>query len=139
MGLRAIPMILLSLFFYSLVVFAGGWNNPDATQILDHHVMRFTLPSQASWVFTWGDLIMLVTMGLLFVELLKSTIASETSLVDHALSLVVFIVCLLLFVLVKYYGTSLFFMITMACLIDVVAGYTIGFQTAKRNLNIGTN
>ncbi|MEL6374940.1 MAG: hypothetical protein AAFR04_13350, partial [Pseudomonadota bacterium] len=73
----------------------------------------------------------------LFVELLKSTYTTGVSLVDHGLSMLVFIACLVEFLLIDRAATSVFFFIMVAALIDVVAGYTIGIRTARRDLNIG--
>jgi hypothetical protein len=93
----------------------------------------------ARWVFTWGDLIILMTMLLLFVELLKSTYTSAASLLDHGFSMLVFIASLIEFLMVKQATSSVFFFIMIACLIDVVAGYTIGIRVARRDLSIGAD
>jgi hypothetical protein len=52
--------------------------------------------------------------------------------------MLVFIACLIEFLLVKQAASSVFFFITIASLIDVIAGYTIGIRTAKRDLQIGS-
>jgi hypothetical protein len=41
--------------------------------------------------FKWGDFIILVTLFLLFAELVKATYTSTSSLVDHGLSMFIFI------------------------------------------------
>jgi hypothetical protein len=89
------------------------------------------------WVFTWGDFLILSVLILLFIELLKSTYTTTASLLDHGLSMVVFVVCLVEFLLVKQAATSVFFFITLASMIDVIAGYTIGIRVARRDLQIG--
>jgi hypothetical protein len=76
-------------------------------------------------------------MGLLFIELMKATYTSSASLLDHGLSMLVFVACLIEFLLVKAAGTSVFFFIVVATLIDVMAGYTIGIRVARRDLSIG--
>ncbi len=60
-------------------------------------------------------------------------------MVDHGLSMVVFILCLIAFLMVPQAQTSVFFFIMVAALIDVVAGFMIGIRTARRDLNIGGN
>jgi hypothetical protein len=143
MTLRSIPLIVLAFIFYNIVVLLGG--GADAEAILRNVI--FKLPkfwalgpdgARATWSFTWGDLILLVTMLLLFVELLKSTYTASSSLVDHGLSMLVFIACGVEFLLVDKAFTSVFFLIMVATLIDVVAGYTIGIQVAKRDLSFGS-
>jgi len=89
------------------------------------------------WRFSMGDLLILVTMFMLFFELIKATYTSSASLLDHGLSMLVFIACLVEFLLVPQAATSVFFFIMIATLIDVVAGFMIGIRTARRDLNIG--
>jgi hypothetical protein len=93
---------------------------------------------QATWVFTWGDLILVVTMGVLFVEILKATYTSTSSLVDHGLSMLIFIAALIEFMVVPQAATSVFFLILIALLIDVIAGFTIGIRVAKRDIGFGS-
>lgn len=143
MSLRSIPLIVLAFIFYNVVVMLGG--GADADTVLRNVI--FKLPSfrvgpsgvRAMWSFTWGDLILLVTMILLFIELLKSTYTASASLVDHGLSMLVFVACLVEFLLVDRAFTSVFFLVMVATLIDVIAGYTIGIQVAKRDLQFGGN
>ena len=76
-------------------------------------------------------------MLFLFAELVKATYTSSISLVDHGLSMLVFIVCIVEFLVVNAAATSGFFFILVATLIDVVAGFTIGIRVARRDLTIG--
>jgi hypothetical protein len=78
-------------------------------------------------------------MILLFFELIKATYTASSSLLDHGLSMVVFIACLVEFLLVPQAATSVFFFIMVATLIDVVAGFSIGIRTARRDFNIGSD
>ena len=45
-------------------------------------------------------------------------------------------VALVEFIMLKGFGTSTFFLITIMCLFDVVAGYTISLVAAKRDLSM---
>ncbi len=135
MSLRVIPLIVVAFIIYNVVVLFGG--NVPAEAILQRPVFSLPMPSGAQWVFMIGDLIILVTMCLLFIELIKSTYTSSSQMVDHGLSMLVFIACLIEFLLVQKATSSVFFFILMASLIDVVAGALIGIRTARRDLNIG--
>jgi hypothetical protein len=120
-----------------LIVLAFG--SADAAAALAKPIFTVTLLSKGVWTFTWGDLILLITLGLLFVEIVKSTFTTTSTLIDHALSMVVFIAILVEFLMVPQAATSVFFLILMSALIDVVAGYTIGIRVARRDLNIGAD
>ena len=148
MSVRAIPMLVIVFILYNIIAIA--WPAPSAEELqamgagsVADAIFRqplFTIPmmsGEAKWTFSWGDLIILLTFILLFMELLKSTYTTGVSLIDHGLSMLVFIACLIEFLLVDTAATSVFFFIMIACLIDVVAGYTIGIRTARRDLNIG--
>ena len=135
MSLRALPTIAIPVILYNaLVVFAG-----DGSAASFLHVPLFTMRTikGAEWVFSRGDLIILITMGCLFVELIKSTYTSAASLFDHGLSMLVFIVCIIEFLVVDAAATSVFFFVMTGALIDVVAGFTIGIRVARRDLTIG--
>ncbi|MBO0742154.1 MAG: hypothetical protein J2P51_12095 [Hyphomicrobiaceae bacterium] len=135
MSLRALPTIAIPVILYNaLVVFAA-----DGSAASFLHVPLFTMRmiKGAEWVFSRGDLIILITMGCLFVELIKSTYTSAASLFDHGLSMLVFIVCIIEFLVVDAAATSVFFFVMTGALIDVVAGFTIGIRVARRDLTIG--
>jgi hypothetical protein len=135
MSLRALPLMVIAFIIYNVVVLLGG--NTPVDDILNKQLFKIRMVSGAEWVFRTSDLIILLTMVLLFIELIKSTYTSSLQMVDHGLSMLVFIACLVEFLLVPKATTSVFFVILTAALIDVVAGALIGIRTARRDLNIG--
>jgi hypothetical protein len=74
----------------------------------------------------------------LFVEILKATYTTTASLVDHGLSMVLFIFALIAFLMVPQAATSVFFLLLVALVIDVIAGFTIGIRVAKRDIGFGS-
>ena len=50
--------------------------------------------------------------------------------------MLVFVGCLLLFLLVRKTGTSTFLLITLMSAIDVIAGFTVSIVAARRDLEI---
>ena len=73
----------------------------------------------------------------LYIELVKSTKTGSITLIEHALSMVVFIACLMEFILVEQAGTSTFLILTLMSLLDVVAGFTITVASARRDFTMG--
>jgi hypothetical protein len=126
MSLRAIPLMALAFILYNVLALTGL----DLQRVL----FSVPMPSNVSWAFRVSDLIILITMVLLFIELLKSTYTSASSLVDHGLSMLITIACLIEFMLVPQAATSAFFFILIATIIDVIAGFTIGIRVAKRDI-----
>jgi len=135
MSVRALPLLVFSFILYNVFVMAGGGVESLSDPILkDIHML-----SGGQWSFTRGDLILLITLILLFIELVKSTFTTTSTLIDHALSMVVFMAVGAEFLMVAQAASSVFFFILIACLIDVIAGYTIGIRVARRDLNIGAD
>ena len=139
MSLRAIPLILFVFIFYNILVLLGGGSGTavETDKLLREVLYAVPMLNEQVWNFSWGDLIVLLLFFTLFAELLKATYTSSTSLLDHGLSMLVFVVCLIEFLMVSQAQTSVFFFIVIATLIDVVAGYTIGIRVARRDLAIG--
>jgi hypothetical protein len=52
--------------------------------------------------------------------------------------MLVFIACLVEFLLAPQAAHSVFFLVMVAAGIDVVAGFTIGIRVAQRDLTLGT-
>jgi hypothetical protein len=134
MSLRSLPLIVLALILYNVIVFLFG-----GTDVLDKNLFEISMLSGGIWKFSWGHLIILLTLFFLFIELVKSTYTNVSSLVDHGLSMIVFIVCLIEFLMTPQAATSVFFLIVVATAIDVVAGFTIGIRVAQRDLTFGTS
>lgn len=132
MSLRAIPVTVLAFILYNLLMLAGV--DLNGSLVGDGIKMM----SGGVWKLTWGDLILMVTMVVLFIEILKATYTSTASLVDHGLSMVLFIAALVEFLMVPQAATSVFFLILVAFLIDVIAGFTIGIRVAKRDIGFGS-
>ncbi len=133
MSVRAIPLLVLAFILYNAIVLTIG---PEA---LHNEIFRVHLLRGGDWSFTWGDFILLVTLILLFIEIVKSTFTTTSTLIDHALSMVVFTAVGAEFLMVPQAATSVFFLILIAALIDVIGGYTIGIRVARRDLNIGAD
>jgi hypothetical protein len=89
------------------------------------------------WNVTGGDVLMLVALILLFVELLKSTSTGTAAIFNHALSMLVFIICLVEFLLHPAFATSVFFMILVMSLLDVLAGVVVTIVSARRDVDFG--
>jgi hypothetical protein len=127
--LSAIPLLAFVVIAYVAFAWAGA----------DFTLPRFTptLPSGGLWQITLGDMLLTVALIVLFFEVVKATRTGGNSVVDHALSMIVFIACLILFLVWQPAATSLFFLITVISLIDVIAGFSVTIRSARRDLSVG--
>lgn len=89
------------------------------------------------WYPTWGTVLLLVSIGVLFWELLKSVKPTDMVAMDHALSTLVFIGYFGLFLTQQWAGNSLFLTVGLMALLDVIAGFTISITAARRDLMVG--
>jgi len=65
----------------------------------------------------------------MFVELIKSTHSRRVALINHILSIALFVACLAELLLVPACATSTFFLIALMVLLDVLAGFILGVST----------
>ena len=128
------PLLVLPLLAYNIVVFLlfgnieAGW----ATTVI-------TVPmvSGTSWSLSLADTFLVVSLVLLFIEVIKSTRIGTASMLEHMASTVVFVIYLVEFLIVAKASTSLFFLCTVMSFIDVVAGFSVSMRAAERDFNVG--
>jgi len=131
--LSSIPLNLLLLFAYNVIIFLSTPEN----YIPDETVTSFRIPSSgATLTITWNILFVLIGIAILYIEILKSTRATYQALLDHVLSLCVFVVFLIELLIVREMGSATFLILTLLSLVDVIAGFTVSLSTARRDITI---
>ncbi len=130
--LRFLPMFLFLLIILNIIFIFGGGTSTG----LDSKFFSVSMPSKAAWVFTWGDFFLTLGLICLFIEVLKATRTSNKEIYDHILSTLTFIIFLLEFILVKRAGSSVFLLLTLMSLFDVIAGFSITISTARRDISL---
>ena len=138
--LIALPLLLIPVVLYNIVILFGA--SGDGGMAAADAILRdplFTVPmtSGASWSVGIGDMILVLSLILLFFELLKSTSSQKVAIVNHALSLIVFVVCLVEFLLIRGFATSTFFLIVTMVMLDVLAGFIVTIIAARKDLDFG--
>ena len=128
--LSAFPFLALALIAYNVFAFTGSLD-------LQADMFVYDMMSGATFALSSGDVLILISLGLLFLEVIKAASIGTATILDHILSTGVFIVALIEFLLVKQAGTAVFLILTVMCLIDVVAGYSVSIRSARRDLNVG--
>jgi hypothetical protein len=135
---RLFPLILIVVVVYNFFAF-GGWavGDHNLQPWLLAHGVSIPVVSGDKWFFSLADLFMLVTLALLFVEIIKATRTTSREIINHALSMLTFVVALIEFIAVKGFATSTFFFMMVMALFDVIAGYTISIVAAEHDLGLG--
>ncbi|NGP16371.1 MULTISPECIES: hypothetical protein [Devosia] len=128
-----VPLLVVPFLLYNLVVFLFFGGNPVNWGA---GLFAIPMPSGMPWAVTAGDLLLVVGIIMLFVEVLKSTGTSRNSIIEHMLSMVLFVVFLIEFLLVGAASSSVFFLLMVMSLIDVVAGFTVSITSASRDVSM---
>lgn len=122
-----IPLLAFIVAAYTaLALVAPGWL--EATP--------FSLPllSGALLPFRGGDLLLVMGLFLLCVEIYRATSSSTAAILNHVLSLVVFIIALIELIVMPRMANMTFFLIVLMTLSDVIAGFTVTISTARRDI-----
>jgi hypothetical protein len=124
------PLLLIPFAIYNMIAFlmAGvSWTSPVTTV----HMM-----SGQDWVLTWEDVLLALSILLLWIEIIKSTRLGMRSVMDHILAMVLFVGMLVEFLLVPRAATSTFFLLMVIAVVDVLAGFIIGMRSGRRQVEI---
>lgn len=129
--LTIFPLLTLSFISYALIsLMAGGpaW--------VDGEVFAVFMISDDEWVVRGGDLFLMISLALLFWEIIRANNTGTESILNHAFSALLFVVCALCFVIVPNFGTSAFFMLTLMTGLDFMAGFMITTFAARRDFGV---
>lgn len=131
--LASIPLLIVPFILYNLGLAGlfGGGDDPWTSEIFSVSMM-----SGGVFSMTLGDLMVLIGLAFFFVEILKSTRTSNASILDHLLSTFVFVAFLVEFLLVRGAAHSVFFILVVIALIDVLAGFSVSIRSAGRDVNL---
>ena len=139
------PLLTIPVVIYNLMAFlfpgtadpALAENVPVLAASLSKPMMTLPMVSGAAWTMTGGDMLICLSLLFLFMEILKSTSTGTATILNHAVSMILFIVCLVEFLLFKNFATSVFFILTMTTLLDVLAGVVVTIVSARRDFAVG--
>ena len=135
------PFLIGPIFLYNCIALSAGTLSADSPMPIDKtlnaEVFSMTMLSGGIWTFRLQDLILLFALIALFVELIKATSTRTESLVNHGLSIGLLLFCLLEFIVFDRFASSTFFLLIIAALLDVIAGFVITTVAARRDIGVG--
>jgi hypothetical protein len=130
MFILGFPLLLVSFAIYNIIAFlmpGVSWTGALTTV----HMM-----SGGEWSLSAGDMLIALSIVLLFGEMMKSTRIGIRTVVDHGLSLLLFLGMMAEFLLVKQAATGVFFLLLVISLVDVMGGFAITLRSAQRDLTV---
>lgn len=129
MFLIAFPLLLIPFVLYNMIAFL--LNLDFSTTVLN-----VPLLSGNRMAVSTGDMLVILSVFLLYVEILKATRMSTKAIMDHVLSMVLFMAMVIEFIAVPRAATSTFLIMTALSFVDVIGGFTITIRTAQRDIEI---
>jgi len=130
MFLVGFPLLLVPFAFYNIMAFlmpGVGWTGA----LITVHMM-----SGGDWAMSAGDMLVTLAILLLFGEMMKSTRIGIRTVVDHALSLMLFLGMLVEFLLVKQAASVTFFLLLVISFVEVLGGFVVTLRSAQRDLTV---
>ncbi len=127
--------MIIPVVIYNILALGGATLSTveDMRAHLDKDVFAIPMTSGVTWHITPGHALVAGSLLVLFFELLKSTGVGRAAVMNHAFSLILFVVCLVEFLLFPAFATSVFFMIMTMTLLDVMAGFMVTIAAARRD------
>jgi len=137
----AFPLLALPVLAYNLLALtvAGGFGGSGAPERMSAQLFSIRTASHTQWPVSLADLLLAGALVVLFIELLKSTTSRQVAIVNHSLSMILFIVCLVEFLLIPAFATSAFFLLTLMVLLDVLAGFIVTIVASRREIDFRDN
>lgn len=139
---KMFPMLTVSLIIYAVITFTGVGDITTVDGVVswyDVKVLPLDLPSGDVWEITWGAIFLVISMGFLFVELIRATQTGADSLTNHLLSFLLFIIAAFLFVLMPGFGNGVFFVFLTMLFLDPMAGFIVTTVTARRDFGVAAD
>jgi len=130
MFMLGFPLLLVPFAIYNIIAFlmpTVSWTGAATT---------VHLVSGGDWTMSAGDILLVLAIILLLGEMMKATRIGVRTVVDHALSLVLFLAMLVEFLLVKQAATATFFLLMVVSFVDVLGGFAITLRSAQRDLTV---
>ena len=131
--LSILPLIAVPVLVYNLVALVSA----NAQAALAATVIDMDMLSGARLVLTWGDMLLVLAIAFLFAEVLKATNTGTLAITNHILSMGLFILCLMEFLLLPEFATPVFFLMTAIVLLDALAGMVVSIVSARRDFGVG--
>ncbi len=123
------PLLLIPLALYNIIAFLFNLGFERHAVLDPDDVGRDARRDH-------GDLLIILSIMLLFVEILKATRFGVKSIIDHMLSFVVFVAALVEFIMVQKAATSTFLILLVICVVDVIGGFSISIRAALRDYSV---
>jgi hypothetical protein len=127
MIMMGFPLLLIPFAIYNIFAFLIPVGFTDTIFIVP-------MMSGTAWSVSTGDMLVAFAIFLLYLEILKAARYGTKAIMDHLLSMILFVGMLVEFIMVKEAATSTFFILLALSFVDVIAGFSVSIRTAQRDV-----
>jgi hypothetical protein len=134
----ATPLLLLPALAYNIFVLTlpGFFAAENAGKRLAEPLFSFTTNAGVVWPVTFADFLIAVSLVVLFIEMIKSTTSRRIAIINHSLSMLLFVALLVEMLLAPAFSTSTFFLLVLMTLLDVLAGFIVTIVSSRREVDV---
>ena len=122
---NSVPLLILPFALYNIVVFLlpdFSWNN---------EIWHVYMISGGEWAITPGDVIVAGSVLILLINIVRSARHSgRRTILDHVLSMTLFVGMLIEFMIVMAVVSSTFFLLLVISFVDVAGGFAVSIRAA---------
>jgi hypothetical protein len=125
-----VPLLIFPFAIYNILVFLTpgfSWNS---------EIWHFRMMSGGQWAITPSDMMIAGSIVILLIEMFKAARTNRRTVIDHLLSIILFVAMLVEFLLVKEVATTTFFLLLVISFVEVTGGFAIGIRAARRDVTV---
>jgi hypothetical protein len=129
MFVLGVPLLIFPFAIYNILVFlmpTFAWTG---------ELWHFRMMSGGEWGITPDDIMIAGSIVILLIEMLKAARMSRRTIVDHLLSMILFVGMLVEFLMVKQVASTTFFLLLVISFVDVAGGFAVGRRAAQRDIS----
>ena len=129
MFVLGVPLLIFPFAIYNILVFlmpTFAWTG---------ELWHFRMMSGGEWGITPDDIMIAGSIVILLIEMLKAARMSRRTIVDHLLSMILFVGMLVEFLMVKQVASTTFFLLLVISFVDVAGGFAVSRRAAQRDIS----
>jgi hypothetical protein len=123
--LAAIPLLVIPVAAYVALALTlgGGFASIHAQSRLTRPLFDLATVGGGVWPVSAADLLLVAALVVAFLDLIRGMGDRRVAMVNHALSITLFVGCLAAMLVAPAFANSTFFLITLMVLLDLAAGF----------------
>ncbi len=133
---RYIPFFIVPLLIYAVIAIPAGEHMPER---LAAEVFSMQLASGAVMRLTLGGMLVILAVIFQALEVIRSVRPTNAAIGENMASILLWVLCLIIFLFVRSFGTAEFFIMMLLLLADYLTDTVVMVFTARRTVAAGLN